>query len=277
MKGNLLLDKMELIDDTYVEAADKIPNNKKHTWIKFTAMAACLALVVFATTKIISLETTQDIIQVSSQLSSQGNDYTIKLKALDTKKYKKQIKNATLGTSASQYRFPYLTISDVCNNSTQIVNCNILNTEFISVNSEPYTKLDVEILEPLKGNLNKNDKISVLLYGGYINKAEYLTVSRNTPKDSNEIIEIKDFDARFEPYPKKGETYLLFVREADWTPVLKNAYFSTTSYYTIYKLDENNKYTRLIGYNKQENIEHLGNSVESFDLSWLKNEIEKLK
>lgn len=48
MKGNEFLDKMELIDPAYVEAADTKQKKKKNIWVKWGAMAACLALVFIA-------------------------------------------------------------------------------------------------------------------------------------------------------------------------------------------------------------------------------------
>lgn len=48
MRGKDLLDKMELINLAYVEAADVKPPKRKNTWIKWGAVAACLASIVFA-------------------------------------------------------------------------------------------------------------------------------------------------------------------------------------------------------------------------------------
>ena len=45
MRGNELLDKMELIDPAYVEAADTKPKGRKNTWVKWGAVAACFCLV----------------------------------------------------------------------------------------------------------------------------------------------------------------------------------------------------------------------------------------
>ncbi|MGM9640179.1 MAG: hypothetical protein ACI3V3_02305 [Faecousia sp.] len=45
MRGNELLDKMELMDPAYVEAADVAPKRKKNNWGKWVAMAACLCLI----------------------------------------------------------------------------------------------------------------------------------------------------------------------------------------------------------------------------------------
>lgn len=45
MKGNEFLDKMELIDPAYVEAADILPKKEKSAWVKWGAMAACICLI----------------------------------------------------------------------------------------------------------------------------------------------------------------------------------------------------------------------------------------
>ena len=46
MRGNELLDKMELIDPAYIEAAGAMPKKRKNIWVKWGAMAACFCLVV---------------------------------------------------------------------------------------------------------------------------------------------------------------------------------------------------------------------------------------
>lgn len=47
MRGNELLDKMELMDPAYVEAADQKPK-RRNTWVKWGIMAACFCLAVTA-------------------------------------------------------------------------------------------------------------------------------------------------------------------------------------------------------------------------------------
>lgn len=51
MRGNEFLDKMELIDSAYVEAADSKMSKKRFSWIKLGAIAACFALIIFAGTR----------------------------------------------------------------------------------------------------------------------------------------------------------------------------------------------------------------------------------
>ena len=48
MRGNELLDKMELADPAYVEAADRKPLRQRRGWIPWAAAAACLCLLIAA-------------------------------------------------------------------------------------------------------------------------------------------------------------------------------------------------------------------------------------
>lgn len=48
MRGNELLDKLELADPAYVEAADRKPLRKRRGWIPWAAAAACLCLLLAA-------------------------------------------------------------------------------------------------------------------------------------------------------------------------------------------------------------------------------------
>lgn len=54
MRGNEFLDKMELTDLKYVEAADEMPNKKRKSWAKWAAAAACLGVTVFVGALIIN-------------------------------------------------------------------------------------------------------------------------------------------------------------------------------------------------------------------------------
>lgn len=48
MRGSGLLDKMELTDPKYVEAAEGKPKRRKNVWLKWSPAAACLALLILA-------------------------------------------------------------------------------------------------------------------------------------------------------------------------------------------------------------------------------------
>ena len=46
MTGNELLDKLSLIDPAYVEEAERTPQKRSYSWLKFGALAACLCLII---------------------------------------------------------------------------------------------------------------------------------------------------------------------------------------------------------------------------------------
>lgn len=56
MRGNELLDKMELVNPAYVEAADANPRKKKHVWVKWGGIAACFALIIYAGARLLPRE-----------------------------------------------------------------------------------------------------------------------------------------------------------------------------------------------------------------------------
>ena len=64
MRGNEFLDKMELIDPAYVEAADTKMHKKKLSWIQWGAVAACFAVLILAGTMLL----TQDESGINSAL-----------------------------------------------------------------------------------------------------------------------------------------------------------------------------------------------------------------
>lgn len=45
MRGNELLDKMELVDEAYIEAAETVTGREKRNWIKYGSVAACFCML----------------------------------------------------------------------------------------------------------------------------------------------------------------------------------------------------------------------------------------
>ena len=46
MKGNELLNMMELIDSTYIEEAEQVPKKRPVSWIRLAALAACFCVTI---------------------------------------------------------------------------------------------------------------------------------------------------------------------------------------------------------------------------------------
>ncbi len=61
MRGDELLDQMELTDPAYVEAADIKPEKKKNVWIKGSAIAACFAIMIYAGTRLLPPDAQREI------------------------------------------------------------------------------------------------------------------------------------------------------------------------------------------------------------------------
>ena len=82
MRGNEFLDKMELIDPAYVEAADAKPKKKNNSMVKRRAMAACFCLIAAAAVTIPRFLSGDESTQMgSNDLSIQtdpieGNEYS---------------------------------------------------------------------------------------------------------------------------------------------------------------------------------------------------------
>ncbi len=81
MRGDELLNKMELVDPAYLEAADKMPNKKKRGWLKYGIAAACLCAALLRPT--IGIPNPANAFSVNAYALELGSDGTIKLKETD--------------------------------------------------------------------------------------------------------------------------------------------------------------------------------------------------
>lgn len=77
MRGTEFLDKMELVDPAYVEGADLKPKNRKRTWVKWGAAAACFALLISAGAGLLLPRTPEDtsglpMLSVSEDTAAMG-------------------------------------------------------------------------------------------------------------------------------------------------------------------------------------------------------------
>ncbi len=81
MRGDELLNKMELVDPAYLEAADERPDTKKRNWLKYGIAAACLCAVL--ATSIAGMPNPANAFFVSAYALELAGDGTIKLKETD--------------------------------------------------------------------------------------------------------------------------------------------------------------------------------------------------
>ncbi len=76
MKGNELLDKMELVDPTFIEDADRIPVAKKKAHVKWGVMAACICLLMGTVTVMAVSGVSTRVIEFFTSRSESGPDYS---------------------------------------------------------------------------------------------------------------------------------------------------------------------------------------------------------
>ena len=81
MKGEDLLEQMDLVDPVYVAAADQPPRKKKHRWLKVGAAAACLGLALLAV--IWGMPNPANVFVVKAYALEEQADGTIGLKETD--------------------------------------------------------------------------------------------------------------------------------------------------------------------------------------------------
>ena len=81
MKGEDLLEQMDLVDPVYVAAADQPPRKKKHRWLKVGAAVACLGLALLAV--IWGMPNPANVFVVKAYALEEQEDGTIGLRESD--------------------------------------------------------------------------------------------------------------------------------------------------------------------------------------------------
>lgn len=82
MNGNELLNKMELVDPAYLNAADKRPSSRKHhRWLKHGLIAACLCVALLLS--FWGLPTTDNVFVVKAYALELASDGAVELKEMD--------------------------------------------------------------------------------------------------------------------------------------------------------------------------------------------------
>lgn len=127
MRGNDFLDKMELIDPAYIEAADVKPTKKKNNWIRWGAVAACLSIAFLAG---------------FFALRTDNNTFPVSFGGI-TRDYKKDL-SITADESAIEWSWEYKTISE------QYTNIILDGKKFISRGKT----IDASLLGEIIGNYN---------------------------------------------------------------------------------------------------------------------------
>ena len=110
--------------------------------------------------------TKKEVTEVTNDNKTNVVDKTVNIKKM--KFTEKQKEEAASVKSSMSFAKSCKEIEGLYNNSEYIVEGEVENTFFTVLYGEPYTVMELKVNEKFKGSVNTNDKITVLLYGGYM-------------------------------------------------------------------------------------------------------------
>lgn len=222
---------------------------------------------------------------ISSETQS-GKDYTITLdNTLNLDDYKNQLDNTEKITYESCHAYYCANVNEMIEQCTDVVKAKVNTVQYIHDEyGTPYTVFDIQVLKSYKGDLNEGDTISVAISDGYVNMYDYVTLgnlehrytSVPVKEQKKRLVEIKGyFD---EPYPAVGDIEFLPLLDPDLdgrVNPIPGAYWPINGMETVYKLDENNKFTRLYETQKKEGQYKIDkNNMESFTPEWIEKKMK---
>lgn len=205
---------------------------------------------------------------------------------LDLSEYSEQaVKNPEKLLSQASYGHFCTNFDQLYEASDELIKCEVLKKEYIESGGWPFTRYQVEITESYKGSLKQGDIIYVAHNGGYVNMYDYVKANELESKYENVseqkmkkqlVLMRSNFD---ETDPEQNETLILpLLKDESSTNPLPGAYWIVSEVTNIYRVDDNNKFTR--EYNtlkKSGEYKKDKNNIDSFTEEWLKQKLQSIK
>ena len=167
--------------------------------------------------------TKKEVTEVTNENKTNVVDKTVNIKKM--KFTEKQKEEAASVKSSMSFAKSCKEIDGLYNNSEYIVEGEVENTFFTVLYGEPYTVMELKVNEKFKGSVNANDKITVLLYGGYMtveqlveNVGDEKFKELSVEERKNTLIEKKTTDSE---YPNVGDVIVATVKDATPGGVVK--------------------------------------------------------
>ncbi|MCI8359985.1 MAG: hypothetical protein HFE86_01440 [Clostridiales bacterium] len=110
---------------------------------------------------------------------------------------------------------PCETLAELGEKSTDVVQGKIVGVEYFHMTTMPYTKIDIQVQETLKGELQTGDTVSAYKLGGYIQlKHSDPDIQERYPEITEAEMENTVFDYRIDgdPHPAVGQEGVFFLR-----------------------------------------------------------------
>ena len=122
--------------------------------------------------------------------------------------------------------------------SQDVIYGGITKVDYLIYHNTPWTKLEIECRESFKGDIEKEQRISVYVLGGYLDKKSYEKKFDDTdvPIDDDALIEMKYFQNELSKVGDEGVFYL--VSDNEDAIFEKDAYFFLCSGYSKMMYDK---------------------------------------
>ena len=175
------------------------------------------------------------------------------------------------------------TAEEIYENSSYIVKGKVNNTYFTVLEGLPYTVVDLQITESLKGDLERDSINTILLYGGYMtiqqevfyydDASKFKNVSKEKWKST--FLEKRLTDAE---YPAVGEEYVMCLIDNELS---EGTYVPVNEYETVFK-KVGDSYTRTLPSDNYFGTEKKGTGTcfegeTSFHYNWFKGKCNSFK
>ena len=240
---------------------------------KLFCLCISLVMIAFALSSCTSKANTPkgaEEIPVNQDLRIQVNSY-----GLD-KFTHEQIKNAQSSMMQPSFLYDASTVESLNESCPWVVRCVIKEISYTTNGGLPFIIDSIQILESLKGDLEKGDLISVMQLGGYISMYEHHQdgmedIVEHIPKEEQEKI---IYNFKINPGledPKENEEYIIFLQEMDVKGgPFEGACVAVNDYQGRFKFLKGNTFMRGDGKLSGEHY------IAEIDLPKLKDELKEL-
>lgn len=179
---------------------------------------------------VINIVDTKNKTSSTQQIQTVATDKTVNVNSIDFDR--KDVMDIRISPSFAKF---YPNPQELLAESDAAVYAKVENIEFFVLGGAPWTKMDVIVLDPIKGDLQANDKISIVQFGGYIPLKEQIEyyhdedkfASMSTNEIENTVLK-KVIDS--EPLPEVGEKGVYFL-VTNSTPGLPEGAYQVNSAY----------------------------------------------
>lgn len=213
-----------------------------------TVMVVVVVILLFIIVRLIDDETKQKIAEVDEQTVLESEK---QIRKIDTSEG--NIIDGSLYIEIDACFKYILNLESYVEQSTNIIQGQIIDLSFVEVEQIPWTKISIKIDESIMGELQKDEIITIYELGGYITGESFIKMfgECNDNKISNEdLVEMKYFQKNMHSIGEKG---IFCVKSWQETSIFSSdTYELVGSSYSVFIYNEEEDAYLVRDYEKQE-------------------------